>query len=113
MGSTKESAGKVNFKRGGGKTASYSVTGATLTFDGKLASDAAVSSISCQNHGGFKMEFGVEWNGRNWFFNPSTQTITSIRSIFPRAARRGSLSMCSGQAAERPWSGLSTGKAAA
>ena len=41
MGATKTSDA-FSYKRGCGKTANYSVTGATLTFDIKLASDEAV-----------------------------------------------------------------------
>lgn len=63
MGATKTSDA-FSYKRGCGKTANYSVTGATLTFDIKLASDEAVSSIKCINHGGFKMKFCVTWGDK-------------------------------------------------
>lgn len=79
MGATKTSDA-FSYKRGCGKTANYSVTGATLTFDIKLASDEAVSSIKCINHGGFKMKFCVTWGDKKsgyseYFFNPSSRTI--------------------------------------
>lgn len=79
LGKTKESSGKVNYKKGCGKTANYSVTGATLTFDIKLAPDTEVSKIKCINHGGFKMKFCVKWNGgesgySEYFFNPKSKT---------------------------------------
>lgn len=91
MGATKEATEKVNFKRGCGKTANYSVTGTTLIFYIKLAPDRASNKISCQNHGGFKMKFRVEWDGGSsgyseYFFNPSIQTIDLDSLNIPEGA---------------------------
>lgn len=99
MGATKTSDA-FSYKRGCGKTANYSVTGATLTFDIKLASDEAVSSIKCINHGGFKMKFCVTWGDKKsgyseYFFNPSSRTIDLDALDIPEWRRSTDFRQCS------------------